>query len=362
MMAYVTPGHRTVRTTVTGVTTDVPGLEVDRVSAWLASHAPDAVSGPVTATLISGGRSNLTYLLEDGTQRFVLRRPPLGHVLATAHDMGREHRMISALQGTAVPVPRAVALCEDVEVTGAPFYVMSHVDGAILRRLPDLEGIDAAGRAALATNLVNTLADLHAVDVVAVGLADHGRPEGFMARQVRRWSTQLEASRNRDLPGIEDLRERLAGSVPEPNAATVVHGDYRLDNLVAGPLGAPDAFAVRAVLDWEMATIGDPLSDVGLLLSYWDGLGTLDNPIAEAIGTRAGFPDGPTLLETYAARSGRDVGTLGWYVAFGFFKLAVILEGIHYRFIQGQTVGAGFESIGDLVPDLVRLGGDALRR
>lgn len=345
---------------MTRVTTDVPGLDLDRVAAWLGEHHPGTLAGTPTATLIAGGRSNLTYLLDDGTRRLVLRRPPLGHVLATAHDMGREHRMISALAGTAVPVPEAIALCEDAAVTGAPFYVMSFVDGAVLRRLVDLEGIDAAGREALATNLVTTLADLHAVDVGAVGLADYGRPEGFMARQVRRWATQLEASRNRDLPGIEGLRDRLAGAVPEPTGATVVHGDYRLDNLVTAPAGGPDAFAVRAVLDWEMATIGDPLSDVGLLLAYWDGLGTMDNPVAQAIGPHAGFPPGSALVAAYAARSGRDLSALDWYVAFGFFKIAVILEGIHYRFLHGQTVGAGFDRIGELVPDLVRLGEQAL--
>ncbi len=177
-----------------------------------------------------------------------------------------------------------------------------------------------------------------------------------MARQVRRWGAQLDASRSRDLPGVDALRERLAATVPPAGTSAIVHGDYRLDNLVVGPPSAPDAYAVRAVLDWEMATLGDPLADLGLLVAYWEGLGRLPASAVAALGPAAGLPDGSVLVAEYAARSGRDVAALPWYVAFGYFKIAVILEGIHYRYVQGQTVGAGFDRIGEVVPPLVTLG------
>jgi aminoglycoside phosphotransferase (APT) family kinase protein len=343
----------------------LPGLDLSAVTSWLQAQRPGLLAGPLTADLVAGGRSNLTYVLDDGTRRFVLRRPPLGHVLATAHDMAREHRMISALAGTAVPVPQPLALCQDDTVNGAPFYVMSHVEGRVLRNGGDLTDLDVPARERLARGMMTVLADLHAVDPAAVGLADFGRPEGFMARQVRRWSAQLENSRSRDLPGIERLRDALAGSVPAPSrgrgaAAGIVHGDYRLDNLIVAGPNEPDALAVRAVLDWEMATIGEPLADVGLLLAYWDGLGSRPNAVTSSLGPQAGFPAGDVLVGWYAEHTGADLSTLPWYVAFGFFKIAVILEGIHFRFTRGQTIGAGFDQIGALVPDLVGLGLTAL--
>ncbi len=333
----------------------LPGLALDAVTAWLAARG--LAEGPVDAALVAGGRSNLTYLLSSSAGRIVLRRPPLGHVLATAHDMAREHRVLSALHGTPVPVPRPLALCEDAAVTGAPFYVMTFADGLVVRTRPDVAALPAAGRSAVVLAMMATLADLHAVDPAAVGLADFGRPEGFMARQVRRWGAQLDASRSRDLPGVDDLRSRLAATVPASGSgAAVVHGDYRLDNLVVGPPPAADAYAVRAVLDWEMATLGDPLADLGLLIAYWEGLGRLPASSVAALGPAAGLPAGDVLVAEYAARSGRDCSELPWYVAFGYFKIAVILEGIHYRYVQGQTVGAGFDRIGEVVPALIALG------
>jgi aminoglycoside phosphotransferase (APT) family kinase protein len=336
-----------------------PGLDLQRLAGYLARHRPDLAGGPLRGELIEGGRSNLTYVVTDGHQEWVVRRPPLGHVLATAHDVAREHRVISALSGTAVPVPEPVLLCTDPDILGAPFYVMSKVDGAVYRTAGQTAALSEPARQALARRLVDTLADLHAVDPAAVGLSDFGRPDGFLARQVRRWSGQLAASRSRDLAGIAELADGLADRVPRSGRGAIVHGDYRLDNLLVRDPADP---VISAVLDWEMSTLGDPLTDLGLLLVYWDRLATMDNPVVEGVGAPHGFPDGPTLVAWYAARTGADLSALEWYVAMAAFKLAVILEGIHYRFTLGKTVGDGFDRIGEMVPPLVELGCDALRR
>jgi aminoglycoside phosphotransferase (APT) family kinase protein len=337
----------------------LPGLDLPAVLGWLAKNAPDVIGETASARLIAGGRSNLTYLLEDGEHQVVLRRPPLGHVLATAHDMAREHRIIGALADSAVPVPQALALCTDIEVNGAPFYTMSFVDGVVVRA--DLTGLDDPARHQLAATMMEVLADLHEVDVAAAGLSDFGRPEGFMGRQLNRWSKQLDASRSRELPGIDLLRDELATKVPAGQGSGIVHGDYRLDNLVVAPPSAADALTVRAVLDWEMATLGDPLSDLGLLLAYWDVMSELDSSVVVNVGASQGFPDGATLTGWYQDRRGDvDLTPLPWYKAFGLFKLAVILEGIHYRFQLGQTVGDDFAQIGSAVPALVQAGRDTL--
>jgi aminoglycoside phosphotransferase (APT) family kinase protein len=339
----------------------VPGLDLPAVLAWADDAVPGLLSDAMTPELIAGGRSNLTYLLTDGDTRVILRRPPLGHVLATAHDMSREHRMIAALADTAVPVPTPLARCDDETVTGAPFYLMSYVEGRIVRSADDAADLDRDAKARLTRAMMDVLADLHAIDPEAVGLAGYGRPQGFMARQVRRWSTQLDNSRSRDVPGIDDLRDALAASVPASSAGAIVHGDYRLDNLVVAGPDEPDALHVRAVLDWEMATIGDPLSDLGLLLAYWDTLSRMPNEVSRSMGEQAGFPSGTTLAGWYAERrGGPDLGGLPWYEAFGLFKLAVIIEGIHYRYTLGQTVGEGYDRVGDVVPLLVAAGQERL--
>ncbi len=337
---------------------DLPGLDLPAVVGWLDRHAPGAIGPNPAARLIAGGRSNLTYRLDDGERQIVLRRPPLGHVLATAHDMAREHRIIGALAGTAVPVPEVLALCTDPEVTGAPFYAMSYIEGLVVRT--DSAGLDGAARHELAASMMTALADLHEVDVEQVGLTDFGRPEGFMGRQLRRWSAQLEASRSRDLPGVDELRDALAARPPADGTSGIVHGDFRLDNLIVAPPDAPDRLAVRAVLDWEMATLGDPLSDLGLLLAYWDTVSSLNRAGIGNVGSAQGFPDGPTLTGWYQQRRDVDLGRLPWYTAFGLFKLAVILEGIHYRYQLGQTVGDDFGQIGAAVPDLLAAGRDIL--
>lgn len=333
----------------------VEGLDTTALRTWLDDAAPGLLSGDLDASLITGGKSNLTYVVTDGTSEVVVRRPPLGHVLATAHDMGREYRAMAALAGTDVPVPTMHAHCEDDSVIGAPFYVMERVLGTPYKRASELEALGAERTRAIADRLVDTLAALHAVDHVAVGLAEHGRPDGYLERQVRRWTKQLEGSRSRDLDGIDELSARLAGAVPTATEATIVHGDYRLDNALVD-----DHDQLTAVLDWEMSTLGDPLTDVALMISYQEmaisssasgGTASVtDAPLA------AGYPSPEEVLERYATVSGRDLGDIGWHMGLAYFKLAVILEGIYYRFSQGQTLGEGFAEIGDGVPALVQAG------
>ncbi|MFC9425125.1 phosphotransferase family protein [Streptomyces sp. NPDC056987] len=327
-----------------------PGLDPERLRDHLDRVLPGLVGGRLDARLIEGGRSNLTYTVTDGTGRWVVRRPPLGHVLATAHDMKREYRVIAALHPTAVPVPEALLLCEDESVLGAPFYVMEQVTGTPYRTAEQLAPLGPERTRAAVLSLVDTLVELHAVDPGAVGLGDFGRPEGFLDRQLRRWGKQLDASRNRELPGIDELQAGLGRSLPVSPAPTVIHGDYRLDNVL---LGADDR--INAVLDWEMSTLGDPLTDLGLLAMYSAPLAVTGSPISTTAGA-AGHPTPGELIERYAAGSGRDTTGISWYTAFAWFKLAVILEGIHYRYTLNQTVGPGFDRIGALVPVFIEHG------
>ncbi|GGQ32255.1 phosphotransferase family protein [Streptomyces mutabilis] len=328
-----------------------PGLDLDRLRGLLDRERPGLVAGPLSGRLIEGRRSNLTYAVSDGTARWVVRRPPLGHVLATAHDMRREHRVISALHPTDVPVPRPVLLCEDEDVLGAPFYVMEFVEGTPYRTAEQLAPLGPERTRAAVLNLVDTLVGLHTVDPAEVGLGDFGRPAGFLDRQLRRWAKQLDASRNRDLAGIDELHATLGRELPRSPSPTVVHGDYRLDNVLIG--GENDE--IRAILDWEMSTLGDPLTDLGLLVMYGSPLGMPDSPVSTT-AQAPGHPAPAELIERYAARSGRDVSAVAWYTAFAWFKLAVILEGIHYRYTLGRTVGRGFDRIGDLVPVFIEHG------
>jgi aminoglycoside phosphotransferase (APT) family kinase protein len=330
-----------------------PGLDLDRLRGLLDHERPGLVQGPLSGRLIEGGRSNLTYAVSDGTSKWVVRRPPLGHVLATAHDMKREHRVITALHPTDVPVPRPVLLCEDPEneaVPGAPFYVMEFVAGTPYRTAEQLAPLGPERTRGAVLSLVDTLVELHAVDPAEVGLADFGRPEGFLDRQLRRWGKQLDASRNRELAGIDELHATLGRRLPDSPAPTVVHGDYRLDNVLID-----DGDRITAILDWEMSTLGDPLTDLGLLVMYSLPLGTPDSPVSTT-AEAPGHPAPAELIERYAQRSGRDVSAVSWYTAFAWFKLAVILEGIHFRYTQGQTVGRGFDRIGGLVPVFIEHG------
>lgn len=320
---------------------DPPGLRRDAVVDWLAAHGVDLV-GPVEASLFPGGRSNVTYRLVDATgTSIVLRRPPLGNVLPTAHDMAREHRVLTGLNSVGFPAPRALALCDDESVTGASFLVMEYVDGRIVSTAAEAATLTASERAAISSTLVSTIADLHAVDVDAAGLADLGRPGGYLPRQLARWAKQWELTRTRDLRSMDALRDALAArleALPMDLPWSLVHGDYRLDNVILDPHGAQ----VRAVLDWEMSTLGDPLADLALTLVYWteagDGL-RHRVPVAEHLTDGEGFWSRAQLIEAYEAASGRSLDHLDVCSALACYKLAVITESIHARTLSGKQLG-----------------------
>jgi len=319
------------------------GIHVENVTHFLRERVPGCTP-PFAFELISGGRSNLTYLVRDAAgATFVLRRPPLGHVLPTAHDMAREFRVLRGIAGTDVPGPRPIALCEDAGVNEMPFYVMTECPGIVPgERLPAgfAEKPDERRRMSLA--LVETLVRLHAVDFRAVGLGDLGRPDGYLERQLRRWAQQWERSRTGPLPEIEELLRRLAAALPRSPAPAIVHGDYRLGNLAFDPA---DPGRVVAVFDWEMATLGDPLADLGYTLIYWKEAGYPSFTRLPLFTDLAGFLTRAEIVEEYAKRSGRDVAHADFYQVLALTKLAVISEGIYARHLQGKTLGRGFEAM-----------------
>ncbi|MFN3258234.1 MAG: phosphotransferase family protein [Ilumatobacter sp.] len=310
---------------------DAPvGINLDNVSAWLDANVGD-LSSPYDFKIITGGRSNLTYLVTDGNgTRFVLRRPPTGSVLASAHDMVREHRIISAVGKTDVPVPRTLGVCEDLAVNDAPFYVMSFVDGMVLDDASKALGMSVEQRRAAGEHLIDVLADLHAVDIDAIGLGDLAKREGYIERQVKRWTTQWEKSKTRELPAIDEIARRLAANLPTQVGVTIAHGDYRFGNCLVDT----DAAKVVGVLDWELCTLGDPLADVGYLGVYWSDPGEEQLRPNDPTGIE-GFPTYSELLERYANRTGRDLTNIGYYVAFSSWRLAVISEGVYARFVKG---------------------------
>lgn len=333
----------------------VPGLDLDKLGAWFAEHVRGAGS-TLSADVIAGGKSNLTYVVSDGAEEWIVRRPPLGHVLATAHDMAREYRVITALADTAVPVPETYALCSDDGVVGAPFYVMQRCEGTPYRRAKELEALGRDRTRAISEGLVDTMIALHDVDPDAVGLADFGRPQGFLARQVRRWRKQLDGSRSRDLPAADELHARLEAAVPEASATGIVHGDFRLDNLL---VDSDDV--TTAVLDWEMATLGDPLTDLALMVTYHHLGEQLGDAFVATAASAPGFLSEAEIIARYDAHSHRDLSNFGFYLGLAAFKLAVILEGIYYRNLQGQTVGKGFADMGDAIHPILAAGLNALK-
>jgi len=336
------------------------GIDRAGVEGWFSAHVP-GVRPPLSFARISGGHSNLTYGVRDAAAgHWALRRPPLGKRLGSAHDMGREHRVVSALAPTPVPVAPVLGLCEDESVNEAPFYVMEFVEGPILRGVAEAEAFPAeAERRAIGERVVDTLVEIHAVDPDAVGLGDLGRKEDYVARQLRRWQGQWEKSKTRELAAIDAVHERLAARIPAQGPATIVHGDYRLDNMILTPAGE-----VAAVVDWELCTLGDPLADVGLLMVYWPEPG--DEPVAlgQPASLAPGFPNREELRARYAERSGRDLSQLDFYVALGYWKLAIILEGVYARYAAGQYGDAdpGIEEFARLVERLAEAAEVAERR
>jgi aminoglycoside phosphotransferase (APT) family kinase protein len=312
-------------------TPDTPqGIDREGVTGWFAENEPAAVA-PLTFDLIAGGHSNLTFRVTDTNgRRWVLRRPPLGHVLATAHDMSREHRILAALRDTDVPVPPVVGLCTDETTNGAPFYVMEFVDGQVVRNSFEAGDLSLDQRATVSESLVDVLCRIHAVDVDAVGLGDLGRRDGYIERQLNRWYGQWEKSKTRELASVEEVCRRLSDRIPAQGPATIVHGDYRLDNCMIG-----SDSRVNAVLDWEICTLGDPLADVGLLVVYWGDRARSVAGVPGAPTLLEGFSEPSEMLDRYASTTGRDLSAIDFYVAFGYWKLACIVEGVYARYVGG---------------------------
>ncbi len=327
----------------------------DRLGPVLAAALGDDGWRELDVTLIAGGKSNLTFTLTGAAGSLVLRRPPTGEVLPSAHDMAREARVQRALAGTPVPVPRVLFEDRTGDLLGVPFYVMEKVDGLVVRdALPPGYAPDAADRVAMADALVDVLADLHRIEPAPAGLGDYGRPAGFMARQLRRWRGQWDASKTHDLPALDELGARLAAAVPDAQRATIVHGDFRLDNCL---LDHEDPARVRAVLDWELSTLGDPMADLGMLLFYWREPGEPEPLLTPAITRGEGFPGRAHLAARYARRTGADLAELAFYEAFAHFKFAVIAQGVAARAAAGAMAGQTF---GDLDGEVRRIAAEGL--
>jgi aminoglycoside phosphotransferase (APT) family kinase protein len=343
--------------------TTVEGVDGPRVTAWLEENVED-VHPPLDFKLIAGGHSNLTFSVTDAKGNlWVLRRPPLGHVLATAHDMRREHTIISALGPTPVPVAPALGLCSDEDVNGSPFYVMGFVEGTVVRDAETARSaLDEDGRRRAGESIADVMAEIHAVDVDAVGLGDLGKKEGYIARQLKRWYGQFQQSNElteRPVPLVHEVHDTLAERIPPQEGASIVHGDYRLDNCMLGDDGR-----IAAVLDWEICTLGDPLADVGLLMVYWNQADDPHATLLTAPTMVSGFPTRAQLIERYAAQSGRDLSAVDFYVAFGSWKLACIVEGVYARYAHGAMgkPAAGFEAFSTQVVRLAEQARAAVER
>ncbi len=333
---------------------EVRGIAIAPVSQWLTSNVSGS-QAPFHFSLIAGGRSNLTYLVTDANgAKFVLRRPPMGNVLATAHDMGREFRIISAVGNTNVPVPQALAMCTDETINEAPFYVMSHVDGVVLDSPEAGLAVSTETRRAAAESLIDVLVELHRIDPQEIGLGELGKREGYIERQLRRWSKQWEQSKTRELPMMDEVHALLAGRMPTQIHTGIVHGDYRLGNALVNP----STGKIQAVLDWELCTLGDQLADVGYLLVYWSDPDVEVKQHNDPSGSE-GFPTRAELLSRYAEKSGRDISHVGYYEAFSCWRLACISEGVLARYKAG-VMGDSVSDTQYFVDGVTRLAGRAL--
>ncbi len=323
-------------------------FDADALDRYLGGRLPGA-TGPLVVEQFPGGHSNLTYLLRYGDREFVVRRPPLGPVAPRAHDMSRECLVLSALWKVFPPAPRPYLFCEDPSVIGAPFYVMERRRGIIIRReWPPEFGNDPATRRKVSEAIVDVMVALHAVDYTAIGLGSLGKPEGFVQRQVKGWAERWERARDREIPAITELARWLAGRIPTPTDATLVHGDLKLDNTM---LDLADPGGVVAVLDWEMCTLGDPLVDLGQLLCYWTEAGDPHSRRESVIQITAlpGFFTREQIVQRYAEKTGRDISKIAFYEAFALYKTAVVVQQIYIRWKRGQTKDERFASFGPRV-------------
>jgi aminoglycoside phosphotransferase (APT) family kinase protein len=335
----------------------ITGIDAAPVTDWLAEHA--RLRGPLRFTRIGGGQSNLTYRVDDADGRSaVLRRPPMGEVLQSAHDMSREYTVIERLAGAGMPVPEPFALCEDAAVTGAPFYVMAHVDGTIVTTPQIAEGMSVAARRAAGLSMADTLAKLQSVDLDAHGFGEMRRPREYCDRQLRRWRKQWEGSKTRELPVVDELADRLAAASPAETETVLVHGDYRIDNAVLDESGS-----IIAVLDWELSTVGHPLADVGLMLVYWEEARTPQGLFRSTFTLAEGFPSVQEIVDRYGETTGRPVGDVDFFVAFAYWKIAVICEGVYRRWLNDPSNGAeSAGTVGEAVERLATLADTTARR
>jgi aminoglycoside phosphotransferase (APT) family kinase protein len=316
------------------------GIDPAPVTAWMTANV-EGVEPPLRFERVAGGHSCLTYVVEDqGGPRFVLRRPPIGHVLATAHDVAREHKIISALADSDVPVAPALGLCTDVTVNEAPFYIMGFVDGAVLHDAHAARKLPVEARRHAGEHLVDILVSLHAVDIDAVGLGDLSKRTDYLGRQLRRWAAQWEGSKTKEIPGMERLQQWLIANQPADADARIVHGDFRLGNCIHAPDGT-----ILAMLDWELCTLGDPLADVSYLLRSWAEPGDPPRASTDPPSRAAGFPTREELADRYAARSGRDLDDLSYWMAFNAWRSSCIVQGVYHRYITGKMAARGDENV-----------------
>jgi aminoglycoside phosphotransferase (APT) family kinase protein len=300
-------------------------VPVEALSTWITANVSSA-SGPVVVSHLSGGSSNLTFRVRDDANDWVLRRPPMGRLLATANDMGREYRVQEGLGRSDVPVPTTVAMCDDAEVIGAPFYLMTFVEGTVYSDADAVEGLTEAQALAATDELIDVLAHLHGADYQAIGLGDLGKPDGFLERQIARWKKQWEAAKQRELPAIDEVARRLERSVPEQTGKGIVHGDYSFNNTM---WSNDDPTRMVSVLDWEMSTLGDPLTDLGMVSVYWDRAGEImwRSRSPQPHRVNPGFPGSDHLLARYEQTSGTSVHDIDVYRVLAVYKLACIVEG-----------------------------------
>lgn len=326
---------------------DVEALvPTEPLAAFLDSHVESGRGLPLSVTKIGEGKSNLTFQIERGDQRWVLRRPPMGDLPETAHDMLREHRVLSALAGTPVRTPKPLAVCDDPSVIGVPFYLMETVDGVVVRNdLP--EAFTPEHRRSMGFEMVDALAELHTLDYAAAGLGDLGRPEGYTARQVKRWTGQWEFMKTRELPDIEAVQTWLAEHIPANSPSAIVHGDYKMDNVVYSTDAPP---RVLAILDWEMATLGDPLADLGYLMVFWPEDGEDNVRMLPQPTQLPGFPTRAEMIARYEERTGLPMTDLTFYRTLAIWKLAILSEGLYKRFRAGKADSEWFAVLEQAVP------------